>query len=264
MGDPTPIPARPAPQSLPLDYQTPPMLPGGPLPLPATAKLFIVGSIWMLLTAVISNIDPFGFTKPIALAFLILAFLVTTSGLIALAQCLRRPDRRLAFLGVGLLVTAAGFALGWHDFNRARVGNRGSTCASNLRQIGQAILLYANENDGSYPLRLEDLLLTQEIGSEVMICPASSDTKALGATPEQVAADLSKGGHLSYIYIGQGLNKKTVGPKTIVIYEPLTNHGGEGIHVLYGDGHVTWQDKKEATVILSKLAASHNPPPKSK
>ena len=37
------------------------------------------------------------------------------------------------------------------SLNRARETANRVKCASNLRQIGQAILLYANENTGSYP-----------------------------------------------------------------------------------------------------------------
>ena len=82
-------------------------------------------------------------------------------------------------------------------------------CASNLKQIGQAILLYGNENGGDYPrtrYRLETadaptawsgansttpfaadgpavndvtaayrlLIATQDVGSDVFICPSSA------------------------------------------------------------------------------------------
>src|SRR3954471_16136526 len=37
------------------------------------------------------------------------------------------------------------------SLNRARETANRVKCASNLRQIGQAILLYSNENKGAYP-----------------------------------------------------------------------------------------------------------------
>jgi len=37
------------------------------------------------------------------------------------------------------------------SLNRARETANKVKCASNLKQIGQAILLYANENKGAYP-----------------------------------------------------------------------------------------------------------------
>ena len=42
------------------------------------------------------------------------------------------------------------------SLNRARETANKVKCASNLRQIGQAILLYANDNNGSYPRTLMD------------------------------------------------------------------------------------------------------------
>src|SRR5439155_21832178 len=91
-------------------------------------------------------------------------------------------------------------------------GSNRVQCASNLRQIGQALLLYANENKGAYPRTLfvrgetvtptwgtgpwaanpftefgpapNDvtaafflLLRTQDIGSEVFVCPQSNADK---------------------------------------------------------------------------------------
>src|SRR3984885_14390424 len=40
------------------------------------------------------------------------------------------------------------------SLNRARETANRVKCASNLRQIGQAILLYSNENHGAYPRTL--------------------------------------------------------------------------------------------------------------
>jgi len=102
------------------------------------------------------------------------------------------------------------------SLNRARETANRVKCASNLRQIGQAIQLYSNENKGAYPRTIFDgtggiysqmvnnigsqasdpfvgtqgtvgtnnvgaslflLLRTQEIGSEVFTCPSSNQEK---------------------------------------------------------------------------------------
>jgi prepilin-type N-terminal cleavage/methylation domain-containing protein/prepilin-type processing-associated H-X9-DG protein len=100
------------------------------------------------------------------------------------------------------------------SLNRARETANRIKCASNLRQIGQAILLYSNENKGAYPRTLVSsatgtpftptwgtgatnsdpfltngpsandvtaalylLLRTQDITPEVFICPSSSAEK---------------------------------------------------------------------------------------
>ena len=43
------------------------------------------------------------------------------------------------------------------QFNRARETANRVKCASNLRQIGQAMLLYSNENRGAYPRTIFDM-----------------------------------------------------------------------------------------------------------
>jgi hypothetical protein len=78
------------------------------------------------------------------------------------------------------------------------------TCASNLRQIGQAVQMYANENHGVFAPDMATLLLTQDLTSEAFICGATHDTRASGPTTQAVAANLGAAGHLSYVYSGKG------------------------------------------------------------
>jgi len=100
------------------------------------------------------------------------------------------------------------------SLNRARETANRVKCSSNLRQIGQALLLYANENKGGYPRTLASatggttwgsagsttdsdpfvatetandditaavflLIRTQDVGSEVFTCPSSNAEKDL-------------------------------------------------------------------------------------
>ena len=51
----------------------------------------------------------------------------------------------------------------WPSLEKASEPVNPQACASNLRQIGQAILLYSNENAGQYPDDFGPLLLTQDI-----------------------------------------------------------------------------------------------------
>ena len=132
-------------------------------------------------------------------------------------------------------------------------------CGSHLRQIGQAISLYANENQGRYPDKLGDLM-DQDITTAVFICPASNDTDAVpGPTPQASSANVHAGGHLSYIYLGKGLIG-TQSATMVIAYEPLTNHANTGMNVLFGDGHVEFFHVTAATTLIAELNAGQNPP----
>jgi prepilin-type processing-associated H-X9-DG protein len=132
----------------------------------------------------------------------------------------RQCHRRRAFTFVELLVVVLLFVLGsTFVISCARRGHHGNSrvqCASNLRQIGQAILLYSNDNRGAYPRTIASavkegqepvptwgtgapatqpfldrnrpadndvtaalflLLRTQDITSEVFVCPSTEQEK---------------------------------------------------------------------------------------
>ncbi len=126
-------------------------------------------------------------------------------------------------------------------------------CGSNLRQIGQAILLYTQAHGGQYPPSLAVLPSAEDITAEVMICPSSNDEKTAatdtaGVVAELAAAEAKAPGHkhcLSYVYVGRALTERTATGNTVVAYEPLENHSGAGANVLYGDGHVEFVGKEE-------------------
>ena len=125
-------------------------------------------------------------------------------------------------------------------------------CASNLLQLGQAIASYARANGGQYPPSLAVLCRQEEISSEMMVCPSSNDERSpapdtAGVVADVQAAETNAAGHkhrLSYIYVASQLTTTTTSETTIVAYEPLDNHSGEGVSVLFGDGHVDFIDKQ--------------------
>ena len=119
--------------------------------------------------------------------------------------------------------------------------------ATNLRQIGEAILLYSNDFQGQFPDSFRTILLNEDVTSDTFVSPSRDETPAGGATTREVANDLDSGGHVSYIYLGKGLTTKTALPNTIVAYEmPVPTDGG---NVLFGDGHVEFFDGP----VLSKI-----------
>jgi prepilin-type processing-associated H-X9-DG protein len=164
-------------------------------------------------------------------------------------------DLRLIAIGILVLLFFISVLLPSRNSNQA---SPGQMRASNLRQIGQAILLYCNDEGGAYPDNFRTLFLRGDISTYCLISPAGSDTPATGPTPQAVADQLTAGGHLSYIYLGRGLTTQTASADTIVAYENLSI-SGTGANVLYGDGHVEWDDAKLVTQIINKSASGKFP-----
>ena len=241
---------------------------------------------------------------------------------------MKRLSRSQGFTLVELLVVIGIIALLISillpSLNRAREMANRVKCASNLRQIGQAMLLYANENNGNWPRTyyapdssLTDwqasgsngigyaatnpfdasnsvgvnnvmagiflLLRTQEIGSEVFICPSSTKTKddfgAAGNTAANRSNFSNKANNIAYSFAVMypsstaqakdtpyKMNISNLGPEFAVGADLCpassnnvknlttsssqsqmrlgnsTNHSGDGENVLYGDGHVVFQN----------------------
>jgi len=125
-----------------------------------------------------------------------------------------------------------------------------------MRQIGQAIAMYANNHNGQFPDDLKTVLENEDLPTAVFVCPSSNDRVAsVAATTQATAAGLSQPGHLSYLYLGKGLTNQTVTDDSVILYEPLTNHASAGMNVMFGDFHVEWLSAAEAATILKQVAA---------
>jgi len=111
------------------------------------------------------------------------------------------------------------------SLSRARELSKRSVCAANMKGIGQALYIYAqDEPKGMFPEAGADwmgrLINAGNTTPKQFVCPSTADTL----------------GDCSYIYVpGYGVNGD---PKQIIVYEPIENHGGEGGNILYLDGHV--------------------------
>jgi hypothetical protein len=158
-----------------------------------------------------------------------------------------------------LVFGACGVSILLPSLSRAREMANRVKCAANLKQIGNAAMMYANDNYGAYAPSIEGLV---EYGiPAIFVCPACNDTPAVAAgTPKATAANVLAGGHLSYVYVGKGLTSRTARANAIVAYEPLTNHRNQGMNVLYGDSSVQWLTLPQANAALAELQAGHNPP----
>ncbi|HEV2295217.1 MAG TPA: hypothetical protein VGR35_15295 [Tepidisphaeraceae bacterium] len=137
------------------------------------------------------------------------------------------------------------------SLNRARETANRVKCASNLRQIGLAMLLHSNENKGKYPDALGELL-KQDLTIDVFVCPSSNNE----VPPEVKAGGLEAqmawvNEHSSYVYAGAGKTNQEPA-ENVVAYEHMHNHDHDGINLLFGDGHVEFFQRDGALRLLNE------------
>jgi len=150
---------------------------------------------------------------------------------------------------------------------RAREQANRVKCASNMKQIGLAAVMWAQAHGGKFPDDLDAILTDEDLAPAVFNCPTSPDSPAQGETPEHLLEDLHKPGHLSYVYIGKGLTTDSP-PDTVLLYELARNHSdgdmsvsgqfrtgpkSDGMNVLCADGHVEWIGAFEADALLKRV-----------
>jgi len=125
--------------------------------------------------------------------------------------------------GLAVLGAAGVVALVMYAVGNTRIQARKAMCRSNLRQVGLAIHMYADDHDEKFPPDLQVLMPDYIDNPRVLKCPGRP-----GAT---------------YTYLP---GRKAVTPGDVVIaYEDPDNHSGRGFNVLYADAHVeTWPNRR--------------------
>lgn len=163
----------------------------------------------------------------------------------------RWPFRVLTISIIGLLVVLVIFVL-LPAVNPPHSQAPRVKCSSNMRQIGLAMIMYANQHNGKFPDSLHEILETQDITPGVFVCPSSNEVRAMGATARAELDDFDRPGRCSYIYLGKGLTDQC-DFGTAVLYEPPSIHHG-GMNVLFADGHVEFFGGPNAQSILKSIA----------
>jgi prepilin-type processing-associated H-X9-DG protein len=100
---------------------------------------------------------------------------------------------------------------------RARQLAKDAVSAANLRGIGAALLIHANDHDEKFPANLEDLLESGMVTPNMLRAPRDPDPDGK-----------------SYVYIGG--QSMQADPRNVLAYERFASD--DKIHVLFLDGHV--------------------------
>lgn len=246
-------------------------------------------------------------------------------------NAMKRRGVTLTDLVVVLVVALLLLAMAGNSVHNGRSTSSRVRCASNLMRIGQAILLYSNENKGNYPrtnyksgsaptqytgasapvfhapggpadndvtAAIYMLLRTQDIESYNFVCPSTSLTPLKVQLGAVTGSNFPGPQNLAYSYANPYPNttavnagyrmNSTVGAEfavaadmnpgggvlpTLTLQSPMTqmsrgntkNHGGMGQNVLYGDGHIEWQQtpfcgqKRDCIYTVSGSSDGSNP-----
>jgi len=124
-------------------------------------------------------------------------------------------------------------------------------CRYQLSKIARALSIYRSNHGGNFPPDLRELVGSVDVEAKDLFCPGT----AIGQTNPPPGGDWAKlvaAGHTSYEYDSSTL-KNNADPSTVVLYEKLSNHSGEGIHVVHADGRVEWLSEHAAKAFLDRL-----------
>jgi len=132
----------------------------------------------------------------------------------------RSPRTKLM---VVLIITGVVLWVGGTGFIRGRELQRRLICAKNVKGLGTSLRIYRSDHHDVDPTipPIEWLMAKGYVSHQQCICPSSTPSTSNYIV---VPFDPSHPGD----------------ERAVVLYEPKSNHGGEGGNVLFADGHVSF------------------------
>jgi prepilin-type processing-associated H-X9-DG protein len=164
---------------------------------------------------------------------------------------------RLITVGMGVVCLILAAQLILPGFQRTREPPYRLRCASNMKMIGLGAILYANSHGGQFPDDLDTIMETQDLTPRMLMCPMTAGNVPTAPTTREVVAEMRKLNLIAYVYVGKGL-KVDASADTVIAYERPGDHG-DGMNVLFADGHVEYLEGKEAQVVLGQVEAEMVP-----
>ena len=134
--------------------------------------------------------------------------------------------------------------------SRSRANARRMHCASNLRQMGLGIKMFAQDNDERFPKELGELYPEYIDHAKIFSCPQNPSNWQAIKEGQPIAADQT-----SYVYVS-GLSD-VMKSANILAFDRPGNHGGDGVNVIFLDTHVEWMRTDKFMETLVKQLKAH-------
>ena len=210
--------------------------------------------------------------RPAAISLVcgMLLFVPFVAGIAAVVYARRGLRRAEEIGGVGAGMARAGFVLGVLNLVlsllaaaatpmavvQARRSAERVRCANQLRQLAIGAALYAQANQDVVPADFDAVGTVLGAGALTAVCSCPGARRHGAAAP----TTLKSGAACSYVFIppppGVTRFAQIRNPgMTPMAFEPLANHGGRELNVVYWDGHVESHSGPAAQAMAAQLAA---------
>lgn len=134
---------------------------------------------------------------------------------------------------------------------RSREAANRIKCASNLREIGQAALQYAEINGGALPDSMELLFQNGTLENRLLECESSGFVAPSENESPAVRDAFIRQGRAAYVYYGRGL--KLPLPADYPLLSEPTMHHIHGANICFGDGRVEFMRLDEVQKYLDRV-----------
>jgi prepilin-type processing-associated H-X9-DG protein len=163
---------------------------------------------------------------------------------------------------INLVLSAIFFASIPVAARNARRAAQTVACLSNLRQLGLATVIYANGSKGFLPPTIDHVagVMPGAVGGRVFACPACAGNAA--KPPVTIGTTVSS--NYYFVMPATRISGIRQANRTVIAYEPPSNHDNHLINLLFADGHAASVSGPLMTKVAAELAAGQNPPPSMK